>query len=159
MLKVGTPVTMRKLRPDRSEVFSWDGEVLRCDDESIVLRAAFNVDQVELGFTTFKRGDIFLEFYYWHRWFNIFQISARDGSLKGWYANLGRPVELENGGTLCYVDLALDVWVRPDGTFVVLDEDEFTDVLAHHPQLAEQAQRGRVELLSLVERGDVPRWS
>ena len=94
----GAPVKMRKLRPDRSEVFSWAGEVLRCDDESIVLRAEFNVDQVELGFTTFRRGDIFVEFYYWQRWFNIFQISAPDGTLKGWYANLGQPVELEDGG-------------------------------------------------------------
>jgi protein associated with RNAse G/E len=159
MLAVGTPVTMRKLRPDRSEVFSWTGAVLQCDEQRIVLRAEFNVDQVDLGFTTFRRGDVFIEFYFWEHWFNIFQISAPDGTLKGWYANLGRPVELESGGNLCYVDLALDVWVHPDGAFLVLDEDEFTAVMEQYPDLQTPAQHGRDELLALVERGDLPRWS
>ena len=96
MLEVGNAVHVRKLRPDGSEVFAWDGEVLRCDQQGIVLRAKFNVDVVELGFTTFRRGDVFIEFYYWQRYYNVFQISSPDGQLKGWYANLGLPAELDS---------------------------------------------------------------
>ena len=159
MLEVGGAVHVRKLRPDGSEVFSWDGDVLRCDEKGIVLRAEFNVDQVDLGFTTFRRGDVFIEFYYWQRAYNVFQVSTPDGALKGWYCNLGLPAELDsNRGELRYVDLELDVWARPDGEYVVLDEDDLTSLLTTREDLAEVAERGRAELLALARSGQLPRW-
>jgi protein associated with RNAse G/E len=158
-LAPGSPVHVRKLKPGGALDYAWDGVVLRCDAEGIVLRAEFNVDLVERDFATFRRGDIFVEFYYWDRCFNIFQISNPDGTLKGWYANLGLPAELtSNPGELQYVDLALDVWARPNGEFVVLDEDELGALLAKHPDLADAARRGRQMLLELVSARRLPRW-
>ena len=160
MLTAGSPVHVRKLRPDGSQAYAWDGVVLRCVSAGIVLRAQFNVDLVDLGFTTFRRGDEFVEFYYWDRWFNVFQVSAPDGTLKGWYANVGLPAELRaDTSELVYVDLALDVWAHPNGEFVVLDQDEFDVLLAEHVELAEAAERGRETLLALVEAGRLPRWT
>lgn len=159
MLSAGSPIHVRKLRPDGSQHYAWDGNVVRCDDEGIILQAPFNVDVVELGFTTFRRGDVFVEFYYWSRPYNVFQISAADGTLKGWYANLGLPAELDpDKSELIYVDLALDVWANPDGTFAVLDEDELEELLASHPDLSQQAHEGRALLLALAESGSLPRW-
>jgi protein associated with RNAse G/E len=160
MLAPGSPIHVRKLRPDGSQAYAWDGVVLRCDARGIVLRAQFNVDLVDLGFTTFRRGDIFIEFYYWASEYNVFQISAPDGELKGWYANVGLPAELNaESGELRYVDLELDVWTHPTGEFVVLDQDEFDSLLIERQDLAEAAQRGRATLLALVESGDLPRWT
>ncbi len=159
MVEVGNAVHVRKLRPDGSAVFAWDGEVLRCDQEGIVLRAEFNVDVVELGFTTFRRGDVFIEFYYWQRYYNVFQISSPDGELKGWYANLGLPAELDSErGDLSYVDLGLDVWAGPDGDYLVLDEDDLEALLAQRPDLTQAAGRGRAELLALAASGQLPTW-
>jgi protein associated with RNAse G/E len=159
MLDAGNAIKVRKLRPDGSEVFSWEGAVLRCNSEGIVLRAEFNVDVVELGFTTFRRGDVFVEFYYWDRWFNVFQISAADGTLKGWYANLGQPAVLDAPKQeLLYVDLALDVWAAPDGKYLVLDEDEFAALLTERADLSEGSERGRTELIELAAAGRLPRW-
>jgi protein associated with RNAse G/E len=133
--------------------------VLRCDEFGIVLRAEFNVDVVEREWGTLRRGDVFVEFYYWDRWYNVFQISQPDGTLKGWYANVGLPAELDaQAGVLRYVDLELDVWIAPDGRFVVLDEDEYAALLSEHVQLAEAAERGRETLLTLAESGRLPRW-
>ena len=160
MLTAGSPIHVRKLRPDGSQAFAWDGVVLQCDDAGIVLRAQFNVDVVDLGFTTFRRGDEFVEFYYWDRGYNVFQVSTPDGELKGWYSNVGLPAELEgDSGGLRYVDLALDVWTHPNGEFVVLDQDEFDVLLSEHVELVEAAQQGRAALLALVESGDLPRWT
>jgi predicted RNA-binding protein associated with RNAse of E/G family len=151
---------VRKLRPDGSQAYAWDGVVLRCDAEGIVLRAQFNVDLVDLGFTTFHRGDDFVEFYYWERCFNVFQISAADGLFKGWYANVGLPAEVNaESGELRYVDLELDVWMHPNGEFIVLDQDELDTLLLARADLAEAAERGRAELLALVESGGLPRWT
>src|SRR5690349_3282820 len=136
MLEVGSPIHVKKLKPDGSVDYRWTGEVVQCDEWGIVLRAEFNVDVVERSFATFRRGDVFFEFYYWEprepgahaRYYNIFQISQADGSLKGWYCNLGLPAQLDaESGELSYVDLALDVWANPDGSFVVLDEDELAE--------------------------------
>jgi predicted RNA-binding protein associated with RNAse of E/G family len=151
---------VRKLRPDGSEAFAWDGAVLRCDAEGIVLRAEFNIDAVELGFTTLRRGDVFVEFYFWHRWFNVFQVSSPRGELKGWYANIGQPAQLDPAaGELSYTDLALDVWANPDGEFTVVDEDEFEALLRDRPELASQAEAARAELLRLAQARQLPRWN
>ena len=159
MLAEGTAVHVRKLRPDGSQAYAWDGVVLRCEAAGIVLRAHFNVDLVDLGFTTFERGDEFIEFYYWDRPFNVFQVSAPDGTLKGWYGNVGLPAELQaEARELSYVDLELDVWLDPAGALVVLDEEEFEALLAEHVELAAVAQEGRATLLALAEAGRLPRW-
>jgi protein associated with RNAse G/E len=155
----GSPVHVRKLKPSRTLDYAWDGIVLRRDAEGIVLRAEFNVDLVERDFATFRRGDIFVEFYYWDRCYNVFQISSPEGTLKGWYANVGLPAELsDDAGELQYVDLALDVWARPDGGFVVLDKDEFDTLLHEHADMAEAAELGRQSLLEVVSNGHLPHW-
>ena len=160
MLATGSPVHVRKLKPSGALDYSWDGVVVRCDTDGIVLRAEFNVDLVERDFATFRRGDVFVEFYYWDRCYNVFQVSAPDGALKGWYANVGLPAVLEDAASeLRYVDLALDVWVRPNGEFVVLDQDEFDALLGDHADLADAARRGRQTLLEMVSDGQLPRWS
>jgi protein associated with RNAse G/E len=159
MLAAGTPVHVRKLKPDGALDYAWDGVVLRYDTKGIVLRAEFNVDLVEREFATFRRGDIFVEFYYWDRGYNVFQISTPDGTLKGWYANVGLPAELtDRPGELQYVDLALDVWTEPTGEFVVLDQEEYDDLLMSYPDLAESAERGRTALIALAAEGRLPRW-
>ena len=183
MLPAGSPVHVRKLKPDGALDFAWSGVVLRCDDEGIVLRAEFNVDLVERGWATFRRGDVFVEFYYFDpvstggnagrsgvagdarpddsqtRFYNVFQISSADGTLKGWYCNLGLPARLDaESRELSYVDLALDLWANADGTFVVLDEDELDVLLEQHPELASAAQRGRTDLIDMARSGRFPRW-
>jgi protein associated with RNAse G/E len=156
-VQAGSPIHVRKLRPDGSQAFAWDGVVQRCDGFGIVLRAEFNVDLVELGFTTFRRGDEFIEFYYWDRAYNVFRVSDPDGTFKGWYANVGLPAELKaDGRELVYVDLELDVWAHPDGAFLVLDQDDFDELLVAHPQLAETAQDGRKMLIELAESRQLP---
>ena len=133
--------------------------MLRCDQGGLVLRAEFNVDLVERSWATFRRGDVFVEFYYWDHWYNVFEVRAVDGTLKGWYANVGMPVQLDpERSVLRYVDLALDVWANPDGTYVVLDQDDFDVLIAEHRQLAEAAERGRAMLLELAEARRLPRW-
>ncbi len=164
MIAPGRPIHVRKLRPDGSEAFAWDGDVLACDEVGIVLRATFNVPMVELGFTTFRAGDVFVEFYYWARWYNVFQVGSADGTLKGWYANVGWPAELDTSGNraeLRYVDLALDVWSDPDGRFQVLDEDEYAELVAKGALSAEAqagAAEGRAALVALAAARTLPRW-
>src|SRR5919206_521406 len=146
-----------KQRYDGSTVFAWTGRVLEQTDEYVLLAGLFNALRRDLGYVVLERGDLFLEWYYFARWYNVFQVYGRDGELKGWYCNVGMPPVLADG-ELGYVDLALDVFVHPDGHYLVLDEDEFADLkrTTLRPEDAAQAEQGLQELIALVTSADRP---
>jgi predicted RNA-binding protein associated with RNAse of E/G family len=90
-----------------------------------VLEARFNRDDMDLGYVEFRRGDRFVEYFYADRWYNIFAIyDADDDHLKGWYCNVTRPAVFGDGEVHAD-DLALDVFVFPDGRTLVMDEEEY----------------------------------
>ena len=129
-------------RTDGSQAFAWDG---RCALRrlGIVLRAAFNVDVIELGYTTFRRGDEVHRVLLLGPLYNVFQVSSPDGTLKVVRQRRhARGVEARRSANSCTSTLYY-VWANPDGEFVVLDQEEFDVLLEHHAELAEVAQRGR----------------
>lgn len=114
-----------KLDENGNLVWQYPADVLERRPNYVRLEAFFDRGDVDLGFTTFKRGDRFIEHYFNDRWYNIFAVYDRDdGRLKGWYCNICRPAEIGETAVRC-ADLALDVWVDPDGRVTVLDEEEF----------------------------------
>jgi len=156
-LRSAPPLRVVKLRYDRSPVFSWDGYLLERTPDHVLLAGHFRALRRDLGYVVLERGDLFLEWYYFGRWFNIFQIYSTAGQLKGWYCNIGMPPELVDG-ELHYVDLALDVFVYPDGRHLVLDEDEFAELkdTVLQPADAAAAEQGLAELLALVAAAAIP---
>jgi hypothetical protein len=117
--------TVLKLDDRGREVWRYPARAFARDHSSITLEAYFNRDDVDLGYAIFKRGDRFIETFYTDRWYNVFAVYDRDdGRLKGWYCNICRPAVITADAVRCD-DLALDVWVAPDGVVTVLDEDEF----------------------------------
>ena len=78
-----------------------------------------------LGFVSFRQGDVFTEWFYARRWYNIFRVEDGSSSrLKGWYCNISRPAQISPDSVRAD-DLALDVFVMPNGNIVLLDEVEF----------------------------------
>lgn len=141
---VVSQVTVYKYNTAGRLVWQWPAEVLRRDEQSITLEATFNRDDLELGYTTFRRGDRFVETYYNDRWYNVFAIHTPDGRLKGWYCNVSRPARIEETA-VHFDDLALDVWIDPDGMVTILDEDEFS-ALDLGPAERRQAQAALQDL-------------
>jgi protein associated with RNAse G/E len=76
------------------------------------------------------------------------------GALRGWYCNITRPAVIE-AERVSAVDLALDLWVTPDGSSVVLDEAEFA-ALGLAPAESEAARAALAELQSLARRREGP---
>lgn len=120
------PITVIKRTETGEEVLRYTGTILHQDSGRIVLEAFFNRSDVKIMETMLKQGDRFVETYFTSRWYNIFEIHDReDDRLKGWYCNITCPAILEAPDRLSYVDLALDLWVSPQGEQTILDEDEF----------------------------------
>jgi protein associated with RNAse G/E len=123
-----TPITVIKLDTHKVETWRYTGEVLERGEHHIVLEAYFDREDSLFHGMTLAKGDRFIETYYTNRWYNVFEIHARDNDqLRGWYCNIGEPAVID-GNTLSYIDLALDLLVFPDGRQIVLDEDEFASL-------------------------------
>jgi protein associated with RNAse G/E len=119
-------VTVYKLNPAGRVTWQYQGRVLRREKKSTVIEAFFNHEDMPFQGVTLKRGDRFVETFFNDHWYNLFEIFDRDdGRIKGWYCNIGRPAEMKEE-SIAYIDLALDLWVTPDGHQMVLDEEEFS---------------------------------
>jgi predicted RNA-binding protein associated with RNAse of E/G family len=132
-------------------ITAWTGDIVEDAGDHIVIRARWATTNTPLflGYTVFEPGDVFLERYYAGRWFSVWQvISQRTGRTKGWYANVCQPVERE-GDQLRFVDMELDVFVWPDGRFVILDEEDLER--AQLPQAeTEAAKAGLAEVSTWI---------
>ncbi|MBA4380779.1 MAG: DUF402 domain-containing protein [Anaerolinea sp.] len=128
------------------ETWRYTGHILRREPNAVILEARFNRPDIPFQGISLKENDRFVETFYTDRWYNIFEIHDRDdGRIKGWYCNIGYPVVLEADDWLSYVDLALDLWIAPDGAQTVLDEDEFA-TLDLDPDTRSRAQQALEEL-------------
>jgi predicted RNA-binding protein associated with RNAse of E/G family len=138
-----TEFTIQLLKPAKGTTVTYRGTLLRAELGHIVIHARWSRPALDLSYVVFEPGDHFYEHFYTDRWFNIFEVRAEAGKLKGWYCNITRPARIE-GAVLTSEDLELDLFVSPDRLGLLrLDADEFaargldaTDPAAHTAALA-----------------------
>ena len=145
-------VEVIKMNIAGAETWRYRGEVLARKPGEVLLQALFDREYGDLHGISLNRGDRFVEAYYSGRWYNIFEIYDREsGHLKGWYCNVTMPAVFQDG-QISYVDLALDLLVYPDGSSLVLDEDEFAE-LTLSPEETQFAWDSLAELKALFASG------
>jgi hypothetical protein len=147
-------VTVRKLDHQGREVFRYPGRLLSRDEDVVVLLAGWNRAPMDFEFARFEPGDRWTEYFYANEWYNIFEIRASDGRLKGWYCNVTRPARI-TVAEVAAEDLALDLWVAPDGAMQVLDVDEF-DALLLSPADRAAARGALAQLQGRVTQRSAP---
>ena len=148
-------LTVNKLNLNHELVIAYEGVVLGRTPVSIVLEARFSRETMDLGYAVLEHHDRFIEHFYADRWYNIFEIhSVHDDHLKGWYCNIVKPAVFD-AATIEQVDLALDVWINPDGTYLVLDREEF-EALPLDPTTRVRAQQAVSELIYLLYHHAAP---
>lgn len=146
-----TPIRVVKCDANGIAVVAYDGEVIERSAAGVFLRAHFVRDDVDAGYLVYRRGDLFLEWFYTDRYYNVFKMyDVDDGRLKGWYCNITRPAVIETIDGRLQVradDLALDMYIAPDGSLRMLDEDEF-DAL----DLSPDERRAAFEAAATIRR-------
>lgn len=149
--------TVRKLNYDGRETWRWSGKVVERANGVVVIDALFNARSRDLGYMKLETNDLFHEFYYADKWFNIYQVFGSDGIMKGWYCNVTKPA-LFSENEVAYVDMVLDVFVYPDGRTIVLDEDEFSEKreTIYSPEDARLAEAAVAELLRMARSRQHP---
>src|SRR5687767_11576737 len=107
------------------EVWRYSGDTLEVSPTHIVIEAFFNRDDRDDGYFIWQRGDRFVEYFYSDRWYNVFVIhDATDDHVRGYYCNFTRPAHI-TADTVQSDDLALDLFIYPNGQILIQDQDEF----------------------------------
>ncbi len=122
-------IIVHKLNEKGVEVWHYEGEMLESTATSVTLEAFFDREDVDFHEISLKTGDRFVETYHTDLWYNTFAIfDSEDDRFKGWYCNITRPAKIKNGHVYAD-DLALDIIVYPDRSWLILDEDEFDELV------------------------------
>jgi hypothetical protein len=133
------------------ETWRYQGKMVAHTSEGVVLEALFDRADMSLQGLPLRRGDRFVETYYFNRWYNIYAIYSRsDGSLSGWYCNI---TPCRAGWQLFYEALAL-ADLSPGWETGGTDDDEFT-ALPLSPDERQTARRAMAELQSRFENQQV----
>jgi predicted RNA-binding protein associated with RNAse of E/G family len=152
---MSTTITVHKLDHRGREVVQYQGRLLRRSPQEVTLEARFDHQDAALEGFTLRRGDRLVETFYRQCWYNVFAVfDGQTGDFKGYYCNITRPARFE-GDHIYAEDLALDLLVLPDGTWRVLDEEEF-ESLELDPHERAAARQALAELAKRAAQGAPP---
>lgn len=150
-----------KRPPDRVNYFQQ--QLLYVDDEVIVTyqRVKPSSPIVQNGKTVL--GDNFAAFWFVFTglWYDVGKIYNLNNEWTGYYCDVLKPVKRSLDGTrkpeyFEITDLFLDLWINPDGTYEIQDEDEFEDAVqngAIDTELEKKAWNVMKALIAEVEAG------
>ena len=151
-------IAVHLLKPGKNTTITYAGELLRDDGDHVLIHARWEHPRRDLGYVVFDTGDHFYEHYYTERWFNVFEVRAESGRLKGWYCNVTRPARIA-GDLITSEDLELDLFVSPDRQQTLrldLDEFEARNLADSDPQAHAAALAALDELERLARAGAAP---
>ena len=103
-------------------------------------------------------GTLSREYYWMDRWYNVFRFSDPDEQLKSFYCNINMPPSFD-GEVLNYVDLDIDVLVKPDFTYQVLDLEDFErheKFYQYTEEVKANTRRALDDLIDLIETRAFP---
>ena len=141
-----------KLRSDGSEAIRYSARLLHFDARWGYARveAHFGFESADVGAFTIYRDDRMIEHFWSARHYNVFEVYAPEGALRGFYCNITRPAAI-SPSTISAEDLALDFVADTAGTRFVLDEEEFEELQIDVSE-RERARSAIWELQYLYER-------
>jgi hypothetical protein len=151
--RIGTTIEVRPRYADNRPKQGWQAALVHRSPELLILRGTAQ-RPADLGFVQIEQSDLFTERYWFNRWYNVFTIHNASLELKGWYANICTPIHFD-GAVIRYTDLDLDLWVWPDWSYVLLDEELFEErvVPSMPPSLIEKARAGLDTLIADLKAG------
>jgi protein associated with RNAse G/E len=157
-MRPGEEITVRSLKHGGRPHRTWRARVETLDGPLVVLDAFFAEEVRHPILGTIEAGTLSKEYFWTDRWYSVFRFGAPSGGLLDFYCNVNTPARLEPGA-LFFTDLDVDVLVRPDFSYSILDEDEFERHAESYSYPAEYRARVRealAELVSLIERRQFP---
>ena len=122
------------------------------------MKGVFDRDVQHDDLGLIRRGTVSYEYYWLDRWYNVFRFHEPEGELRNYYCNINMPPVFENG-VLDYVDLDLDVLVRNDLCYKILDRADFEENakrFGYSDELRVKADDSVKEVIRVIENREFP---
>ena len=159
-------VTLTYKRPP-NRVNHFQQELLYLDDDVIVTSQRVNPSSpiIQKGETVLTDNFAAVWFVFTGLWYDVGKVYNLNNEWTGYYCDVMKPVRrsVDVNGKLNrfeITDLFLDLWINPDGTYEIQDEDEF-EVAVQNGAIDAELERKALEvlksLITEVESGDVER--
>ena len=153
-------LTYKRL-PDRVNHFQQ--QLLYVDDEVIVTSQRVRPSSPIVQNGKIVLGDNFAAvwFVFTGLWYDVGKVYNLNNEWTGYYCDIMKPVKRSmnaSGKLNCFeiTDLFLDLWINPDGTYEIQDEDEFEAAVREgviDPELEKKARNVMKTLIAEVEAG------
>lgn len=155
---IGKIITINSRKFDNRIHRTWKAKLISRQNSLLTFFGEFEeeVNHPQLG--VIRCNTASYEFYWLDRWYNIFRFHEPGGDLRNFYCNINMPPSFANG-VLDYTDLDLDVLVRPDFSYRILDADEFEENarrFSYPFDLREKTQAALAEIIDLIENRQFP---
>ena len=150
--------TINSLKLDGKIHRTWQAKMVDETEDLIVLVGIFENEIKHSQLGVIRRGTTSHEFYWKNRWYNIFRFHEPEGRLRNFYCNVSQPPKIKNG-LLNYVDLDVDVLVRKDFSFEILDLDEFelnAERFGYSIELREKVDESLDEIVEMINSRAFP---
>ena len=146
------------------ECYKHNGYLVRTSDEAIVLDVNDKRIVVANEHTLLTEHDgkshttnePAVLFFYTDKWYNIIGQLKKKGLF--YYCNIATPYIID-GKTIKYIDYDLDLRVFPDGTYKVLDKNEYKyhkKIMGYSEILEKIVKKSLNELIDLKKNNEVP---
>lgn len=153
-----TVTLIYKRLPDRVSHFQ---QRLLYEDENVIItsqRVKPSSPIVHNGETVLGENFTAVWFVFTGLWYDVGKIYNRNNEWTGYYCDIIVPV-VRTESRFEITDLFLDLWVYPDGSYEIQDEDEFEAAIqsgAIDIGLARKAREALNALIAEVESGEFP---
>jgi predicted RNA-binding protein associated with RNAse of E/G family len=134
---------------------TFDAHLLHVDCEIVIMSHIAHPSKplYHAGKSVIESGYDVVWFLFKSQPYDIGRFYRPDGTWTGYYIDILEPVQWQKDDPLSIaplVDLALDLWLAPDGSYQVLDEDEYAAFVDHGDLTSAQARRARTALNQLI---------
>lgn len=154
----GEEITVISRKYDGSIRRSWKCRLVKEDPPLLEFVGEFDREVVHSDLGLIRRGTVSYEYYWTDRWYNVFRFHEPEGELKYFYCNINTPPAFKDG-SLDYVDLDIDLLVRPDYSVTILDEHEFeenAELFGIPGDVKDRARQCVDELMGMIDRREFP---
>ncbi len=150
-LKIGDRVFVESYKHDGSIHRTWSKAIVIDILDNCYVVVTDHTWVVESDHRRWLTKEPAICFYYTDKWFNIISMVRRTGIY--YYCNIASP-SIYDGEAIKNIDYDLDVKVFPDGTRILLDENEFEyhrQKMNYSKEITDVCFRAREELLDMID--------
>ena len=87
--------------------------------------------------------------YFFKEHFNLLEFRDENRNLLGYYSDIGTPLAKTEAG-YSMTDWFLDIWLKPDGSLMELDIDEFEEAISRNLMSSPEVDRARSTFARLI---------